>query len=60
MVILFKNYLVAIPGYHHLQEKYLGDVYLKVKEGLKQHFAGKPVTVIIDETPDVKHPHRTT
>uniref|UniRef100_A0A673ZTV6 Uncharacterized protein n=1 Tax=Salmo trutta TaxID=8032 RepID=A0A673ZTV6_SALTR len=27
----------AIPGYHQLQQKYLGDVYLKVKEELKQH-----------------------
>ncbi|XP_045575856.1 CGG triplet repeat-binding protein 1 [Salmo salar] len=44
----------AIPGYHQLQEKYLGDVYLKVKEELKQHLAGKPVAVIFDETPDVE------
>ncbi|XP_021448461.2 uncharacterized protein LOC110512346 isoform X2 [Oncorhynchus mykiss] len=43
----------AIPGYHQLQEN-LGDVYLKVKEELKQHLAGKPVTVIFDETPDVE------
>ncbi|CAB1333541.1 unnamed protein product [Coregonus sp. 'balchen'] len=44
----------AIPGYHQLQEKYLGDVYLKVKEEIKQHLAGKPVAVIFDETPDVE------
>eukprot|EP00063_Salmo_salar_P066936 XP_014041771.1 PREDICTED: CGG triplet repeat-binding protein 1 [Salmo salar] len=44
----------AIPGYHQLQEKYLGDVYLKVKEELKQHLAGKPVAVIFDKTPDVE------
>lgn len=44
----------AIPVYHQLQEKYLGDVYLKVKEKLKQHLAGKPVAVIFDETPDVE------
>ncbi|CAB1316614.1 unnamed protein product [Coregonus sp. 'balchen'] len=40
----------AIPGYHQLQEKYLGD---EVKKELKQHLAGKPVAVIFDETPDV-------
>ncbi|CAB1337166.1 unnamed protein product [Coregonus sp. 'balchen'] len=37
-----------------MEEKYLGDVYLKVKEELKQHIAGKPVAVIFDETPDVE------
>ncbi|KAK6298838.1 hypothetical protein J4Q44_G00303480 [Coregonus suidteri] len=37
-----------------MEEKYLGDVYLKVKEELKQHLAGKLVAAIFDETPDVE------
>ncbi|KAI4829744.1 hypothetical protein KUCAC02_001417 [Chaenocephalus aceratus] len=44
----------AIPGFHQLQEKYLGAVYEKEKEELKTLLAGKPVAVIFDETPDVE------
>ncbi|KAL7394851.1 hypothetical protein ABVT39_005418 [Epinephelus coioides] len=44
----------AIPGFHQLQERYLGAVYQKEKEELKIHLAGKPVAVIFDETPDVE------
>lgn len=44
----------AIPGFHQLQEKYLGNVYLKEKEALRKRLAKKPVAVIFDETPDVE------
>lgn len=44
----------AIPGFHQLQEKYLGVVYEREKEELRTLLAGKPVAVIFDETPDVE------
>lgn len=44
----------AIPGFHQLQEKYLGAVYEREKGELKTLLAGKPVAVIFDETPDVE------
>ncbi|RXN13033.1 CGG triplet repeat-binding 1 [Labeo rohita] len=44
----------AIPGFHQLQEKYLGNVYLKEKEALRKRLAKKPIAVIFDETPDVE------
>lgn len=44
----------AIPGFHQLAQKYLGEVYQKEKEALKTVLAQKPVAVIFDETPDVE------
>lgn len=44
----------VIPGFHQLQDRYLGAVYQKEKEALKTHLAKKPVAVIFDETPDVE------
>lgn len=52
---LRENVVNAIPGFHMLQETYLGAGYQKEKEGLKAHLAGKPVKpVIFNETPDVE------
>ncbi|CAK6975227.1 hypothetical protein PFLUV_G00119710, partial [Scomber scombrus] len=44
----------AIPGFHQVQEMYLGAVYEREKEELKTLLAGKPLAVIFDETPDVE------
>ncbi|XP_078469389.1 uncharacterized protein LOC144732027 [Lampetra planeri] len=44
----------AIPGFHQLQDMYLGAVYEKEKEELKTLLARKPLAVIFDETPDVE------
>lgn len=44
----------AIPGFHQLQEMYLGAVYERKKEELRTLLAGKPLAVIFDETPDVE------
>uniref|UniRef100_A0A3B3R1R0 U1-type domain-containing protein n=1 Tax=Paramormyrops kingsleyae TaxID=1676925 RepID=A0A3B3R1R0_9TELE len=43
----------SIPKSHQLQEKHLGDLYLKGKAELKRKVSGKPVAVIF-ETPDVE------